>query len=176
MKKFTCLLIAALIAASILSGCSKGDPTVPDGMKLASDPAVADYTFFVPEDWDVDMRTASTRAYCPGGDKSYIMVMTGDLGSTGTTVADWWESGLSELEALYRDFKLVSRESTTLDGTAAEKFVYSGTFDGTEFKYTQTAAVKSTSIYVITYGAEAEKWADHSDEADAAVAAFRFGK
>ena len=175
ISKILSAVLAAIIAAALFAGCSKDtDTAVPDGMKLASDPAVAGYTLFVPDGWDVDMQTKSTRAYCPGSDKSFVMVMTGDLGSTSATVDEWWEEGLSELEALYADSTLVSRGKTVLDGVEADKFVYTGTFDGTAFKYTQTAAVKGGAIYVITYGAEADKWEAHSAEADSMLAAFRF--
>ena len=178
--KITRILSAALavfFAAALFAGCAKKTGTeAPDGMKLASDPDVAGYSLFVPEDWDVDMQTKSTRAYCPGSDKSFIMVMTGDLVHADSTVDDWWEEGLSELEALYADFTLVSRGKTVLGGVEADKFVYTGTFDGTAFKYTQTAAIKSGAIYIVTYGAEADKWEAHSGEADSMLAAFRFGK
>ncbi len=177
-KKLPIIIIAAALAlTAALAGCSaKKDRTVPDGMKLASDPELAGYTFFVPESWSVDIRTASTRAYCPGADKSSVMVMTGELEHTDSTVEGWWESGIDELKALYSDFELISREDAELDGAKGEKFVYSGTFDGTQFKYSQVAAVKGGVIYVVTYGATADRWDSHLEEFSSMIGNFRFGK
>ena len=177
MKKIISCLAILAIAASVLAGCSDRDPSIPDGMKLASDPKLATYTFYVPESWSIDTQNASTRAYCTGTDRSFVMVMAGELQYTDSTVDGWWESGLSELKALYRDFTLsVDGEDTKLDGADAKKYVYSGVFDETEVKYTQVAAVKGGSIYIITYGATADKWESHLDEVDRMILNFRFGK
>ena len=176
-KKIISIIALLAIAAAVFSGCSKKDPSVPDGMKLASDPELATYTFFVPESWSIDTQNSSTRAYCSGTDRSFIMVMTGEMQYTDSTVDGWWESGLSELKALYQNFELsVEGEETELGGVAAKKYVYSGDFDGTSFKYTQVAAIKSGVIYIITYGATADKWDGHSDEVASMIANFRFGK
>ena len=175
-KRIVSFIAAAVIALAVLSGCSNGDGTVPDGMKLASDPELATYTFFVPESWSIDTQDASTRAYCSGTDRSFIMVMTGDLQYTDSTVDSWWESGLSELQTLYQNFDLLSRDETTLGGADAEKFVYTGDFDGTSFKYMQTAAIKGGAIYIITYGATSDKWDSHLDEVARMLENFKFGK
>ena len=176
-KRIVSIIAALAIAAAVLSGCSKKDPTVPDGMKLASDPELATYTFFVPESWSVDTHDASTRAYCSGTDRSFIMVMTGEMQYTDPTVDSWWESGLAELKALYQNFDIfVEGEETKLDGADAKKYVYSGDFDETSFKYSQVAAIKSGVIYIITYGATADKWESHLDEVNSMIENFRFGK
>ena len=109
IKRVISIVAALALAVAVLSGCSKKDPNVPDGMKLASDPELATYTFFVPESWSIDTQNASTRAYCSGTDRSFIMVMTGEMQYTDSTVDDWWESGLSELKALYLNFELQLR-------------------------------------------------------------------
>ena len=177
LRKIISLIAAAAIFAAVLPGCSKADPTVPDGMKLASDPELATYTFFVPDSWSIDTQNASTRAYVSGTDRSFIMVMSGDLQHTDSTVDSWWESGLDELKALYQNFELsVEGEETKLDGADARKYVYSGDFGGTSFKYTQVAAVKGGVIYIITYGATADKWDSHVDEVNKMIGNFRFGK
>ncbi len=177
MKRIISIITAVLISAAVLAGCSDRDPSVPDGMKLASNPDLATYTFFVPESWSVDTQNASTRAYCSGTDRSFIMVMSGDLQHTDSTVDSWWESGLGELKALYENFDLsVSGEDIKLDGVDAKKYVYSGDFDDTSFKYSQIAAVKGGVIYIITYGATADKWDGHLDEVNKMIENFRFGK
>ena len=177
IKKIVSIIAALSLAAAVFSGCSKKDPTVPDGMKLASDPELATYTFFVPESWSIDTQNASTRAYCSGTDRSFIMVMTGEMQYTDSTVDNWWESGLAELKALYRNFELsVEGEETKLGGADAKRYVYSGDFDETSFKYSQVAAIKSGVIYIITYGATADKWDSHLDEVKMMIENFRFGK
>ncbi|MBR3640007.1 MAG: hypothetical protein IKN50_05320 [Clostridia bacterium] len=177
IKKIVSIIAALSLAAAVFSGCSKKDPSVPDGMKLASDPELATYTFFVPESWSIDTQNASTRAYCSGTDRSFIMVMTGEMQYTDSTVDNWWESGLAELKALYRNFELsVEGEETKLGGADAKRYVYSGDFDETSFKYSQVAAIKSGVIYIITYGATADKWDSHLDEVKMMIENFRFGK
>ena len=177
IKRIVSIIAALSLAAVVFSGCSKKDPSVPDGMKLASDPELATYTFFVPESWSIDTQNASTRAYCSGTDRSFIMVMTGEMQYTDSTVDNWWESGLAELKALYRNFELsVEGEETKLGGADAKRYVYSGDFDETSFKYSQVAAIKSGVIYIITYGATADKWDSHLDEVKMMIENFRFGK
>ncbi|MBR3423375.1 MAG: hypothetical protein IKG80_02670, partial [Clostridia bacterium] len=112
-----------------------------------------------------------------GTDRSFIMVMTGEMQYTDSTVDNWWESGLAELKALYRNFELsVEGEETKLGGADAKRYVYSGDFDETSFKYSQVAAIKSGVIYIITYGATADKWDSHLDEVKMMIENFRFGK
>lgn len=176
MKK-TVVLIALALALIFTVSCSGKKSGVPDGMKLASDPKTASYTLYVPESWTVDMQTSSTRAYCSKEDRSSVIVMTGETENTDTPVKEWWGSGLSELKALYPDFELVTEgEKVKLGGEDAEKYVYSGTFDGTKFKYTQVAAVKRGVIYILTYGAPADKWESHVEEVEKMIENFRFSK
>ncbi len=176
-KRIISIIAAFAIAAAVLTGCSDKDPSVPDGMKLASDPELATYSFFVPESWSVDTHDASTRAYCSGADRSFIMVMTGDLQYSDPTVESWWESGLTELKALYQNFEIsVEGEEAKLGGEDARKYVYSGDFGETSFKYTQVAAIKTGVIYIVTYGATVDKWESHLDEVNKMIENFRFGK
>ena len=42
--------------------------------------------------------------------------------------------------------------------------------------HAEVAAIKSGVIYIITYGATADKWDGHSDEVASMIANFRFGK
>ncbi len=176
MKK-TIALVALILAAIFAVSCSGKKSEVPDGMKLASDPKAASYTLYVPESWTVDMQTSSTRAYCSKEDRSSVMVMTGETENTDTPVRAWWESGLSELRALYPDFEIAAEgEKVKLGGADAEKYVYSGTFDGTKFKYTQVAAVKKGVIYILTYGAPEDKWESHVEEVEKMIENFRFSK
>ncbi|MBQ3900551.1 MAG: hypothetical protein IKR53_05245 [Clostridia bacterium] len=176
MKK-TIAAVALILTAVFAVSCSGKKSDVPDGMKLASDPKSASYTLYVPEDWTVDVQNSSTRAYCSKEDRSSVMVMTGETENTDTPVRDWWESGLSELKALYPDFELVTEgEKVKFGGADAEKYVYSGTFDGTKFKYTQVAAVKRGVIYVLTYGAPEDKWESHVGEVEKIIENFSFSK
>lgn len=176
MKK-TIALVALILAAIFAVSCSGKKSEVPDGMKLASDPKAASYTLYVPESWTVDMQTSSTRAYCSKEDRSSVIVMTGETENTDTPVRTWWESGLSELRALYPDFEIAAEgEKVKLGDADAEKYVYSGTFDGTKFKYTQVAAVKKGVIYILTYGAPEDKWESHVEEVEKMIENFRFSK
>ena len=61
MMKHILTLILAL-SVLFLTGCDR-DANAPTGYKTASGEA-ADYYFFVPDDWTVDMATGATSAYC----------------------------------------------------------------------------------------------------------------
>ncbi|MBQ4606920.1 MAG: hypothetical protein IJB15_09440, partial [Clostridia bacterium] len=60
MKRF--LTLALALAMLTMTGCG-ADADAPTGYKTASGEA-ADYAFFVPDDWTVDLTTGATSAYC----------------------------------------------------------------------------------------------------------------
>lgn len=172
MKKVV-VILSALLAAALLSSCSN-EKTAPEGMKKASGEAAA-YTFYIPEEWNIDLQTGATTAHFSAEDTSNISVMAWELESPDQTIDDWWEVNLADLETAFTDFKEESSETTTLDGAAAKKYIYTATLGSIEKKYMQTAAVNKGAVYVITYSASADVYDEHLNDVASMLEHFSFG-
>ena len=113
----------------------------------------------------------STKAFALGEkDGVYQIGNAADLEEFSNMVA----SGNGGLNAvLTADIANFEGPAISLEG---EGNAYSGTFDGTKFKYTQVAAVKRGVIYVLTYGAPEDKWESHVGEVEKIIENFSFSK
>ena len=119
------ILIIAAAAALLMTGCN-ADPNAPTGMKTASGEG-ADYTLFVPEDWTVDITTGATGAYYSNADTSGVLVTTWDLPHTDTTLDEWWETNLQEIQSVYQDVQVEGSENILIDGNHGVKYTWTGT-------------------------------------------------
>ena len=171
MKKL-CLILAILACLTLVS-CSK-DTTVPDGMKLASGEA-ADYCFYVPEDWIVDIQTAATSAHVSNNDRANVSVMSWELEHTDDTVEAWWEVNLESLKLGFTEYDEVKVEEDVMDGTHAVKYTYTAKLGEDEHKFIQAAAVRSGVVYVITCDAfPSDEFDSHAEDFDSVIANFKF--
>lgn len=175
MKKNIIIYAVALILAVFCTSCSKNTEDVtPDGMKKASSDELAGYSFYVPQDWTVDMQTAATRAYCSKSDISSVSVMAWELEYTDSTVSDWWDVNVKELQQVFPDYSEESIDQTTLDGSQAVRYVYTASSGANKFKFMQTAAVKDGAVYVVTYSALEDVYDSHTEEVYTMLENFRF--
>lgn len=160
LQKFVIPALCALL----LIGC-QNDPEAPTGMKTASGEG-ADYTLFVPDDWTVDITTGATGAYVSSADTSGVLVTTWDLPNTDTSLDDWWETNLAEIETVYQDVTVDSSETLLVDGCHAVQYVWTGTLGSYTYRVMQTAAVKNGSVYLFTYTSLPDLYDSHLEEVE----------
>ena len=171
MMKHILTLILAL-SVLFLTGCDR-DANAPTGYKTASGEA-ADYYFFVPDDWTVDMATGATSAYCSAEDPSSVSVMAWELPNTDTTLDQWWEMNLEDITMVFQNVTVEEPENVTVGGVHGQKYVYTADLGDFSYKIMQTAAIKSGSVYLITYTSLADTFDSHLEEVGNMVAFFQF--
>ncbi len=167
MKKTTILLSALLIAsAALVSSCSSDPDAVnpPSGMTLACDPEVADYYFFVPEGWTVDLTTSASGAYYSTNDPSSVSMMVWELEHTDTTLDDWWTANVADLELVFQNFTLESEENTTVDDNYAKQYVYTADLGENHYKFMQVGTLKNGKVYLFTYTSVVDNYDSHLED------------
>ncbi len=168
--RFAAALLALLIALSF-AACANGADGAPAGMTLAS-PDFADYRLYVPDTWIVSQTGGAVSAYVSKTDPANVSVMSWEMPYYDSTVDEWWQDYTEEFTTVFTAFSLESSESTVLDGTAARKYVYTGTLGANTYRYTQYAAVREGVVYLITCTELASAESDHAEEFSAVAAAF----
>lgn len=176
MKHSFTKICAAVLTAAVLSSCA-ADSDVPTGMLRASDETV-DYELFVPDDWTVDLTGGAVSAYRSKSDPMSVSVMVWNLPYADTTLDDWWETYRAEFDLIFTDFSLESLETTTLDGVAANQYTYTAKLGENEYRYTQIAAIRRSSVYLMTVTELAELTEEltetHQSDLDEIVEFFRW--
>lgn len=175
MKKLTSSVIAFLLAATLAGCASQSD--VPAGMLRASN-EIVDYDLFVPDEWTVDLTGGAVSAFRGEGDSTNISMMVWNLPYADTTLADWWETYRGEFDMIFDEFTMESTESTTLDGVAAQKYVYTAKLAENTYRYTQIAAIRRGSVYLMTVtelaDIDEETAAEHAEEISQITEHFRW--
>ncbi len=167
MKKIFLKLLSAALLLSValtLFSCGK-DNGAPAGMITASSEG-ADYYFFVPDDWTVDLSTKASGAYYGESDSSSVSVISWDLDNTVSTLDDWWNINLSDIELVFKDVTVVSEENTTVSELYAKKYTYTASLGEFDYKIIQVACIKNSTVYVFTYTSTLEYFDAHLDEVD----------
>jgi len=170
MKLRWILLTAVMLC--LLTGCA-GDPDAPTGYVTASGEA-ADYMFFVPDDWTVDMTTGATGAYCSAEDPSSVSVMSWELDAPDTTVEEWWKDNLADIEMVFQNVAVEAEENITLDQVHGKKYVYSAQLGEYSYRILQAAAVRNGYVYLVTYTSLADTYDSHLEEVNAMLGFFTF--
>lgn len=169
-------LLTALLALLMLAGCASNSD-VPMGMLRASN-EIVDYDLFVPDEWVVDQTGGAVSAYRSAQDPASISVMVWNLPYADTTIDDWWTSYQSEFNLIFDNFALESTEDMLLDSAAAKKYVYTGTLAENAYRYTQIAAIRRGSVYLMTFTELAnqneETASEHAEEFAKIVEHFRW--
>ena len=167
--------IALVLTLSVLTlaGCG-ADSEAPTGYKTASGEA-ADYTFFVPEEWNVDLTTGATGAYCSTEDPSSVSVMAWELPNTDTTLDEWWAMNLEDISLVFQNVAVGEPENVTLDGVHGQKYTYTADLGEFSYKIQQTAAIRGGSVYLVTYTSLADTFDSHLEEVGNMLSFFRFG-
>lgn len=150
-------VLLTVLALFALSSCS-GKTDVPKGMKLASDTSIVDYSLFVPKSWIIDASDGKTMAHVSESDRSNVSVAQWNLTEELSSFDAWWEDYKEQLNDINKItpniFKMTvvtEGEKTVVDGKAASKYIYYGTFNGVKFTFMVVATIRNGSMYVITY-------------------------
>lgn len=149
-RRILSTLSIVLIVCAFTSCSGKGD--VPKGMKLASDTSVVDYSLFVPEEWMIVTRNGATSVQVSKTDCSSVSVAQWNLTDEISSIDAWWEDYKEQMNNIFAEMTVVTEgEKTVVDGKAASKYIYYGTFNGVKYTYMVVATIRNNSIYVITY-------------------------
>ncbi len=175
--KLKSLFLILVLTVMIFSGCSRqSDIEVPDGMKLFSNEHT-DYTAFVPVNWIVDMSTGTLSAYVSSADASNISITAQTL-KAPTTLDDYWKGFEEDFKATFDDMEYIGEHptTTTLDKQPANKYVYTATVTGTQYKFMQIACIREMTVYVITYTSTPEGFDTNMENVEKILDNFSFNK
>ncbi len=167
MKKlFMKLILFAVVltfALSISSCEKKGDFSAPAGMITASDEK-ADFYLYVPDDWTVDLSTKAAGAYYSESDPSSVSVISWELENTDTSLDEWWEINIGDVELVFDNVNIEAEENITVDEIYGKKYIYTASLGEFEYKIMQVACIKNSVVYVFTYTSVAENFDLHTDD------------
>jgi hypothetical protein len=173
-------------------------PTPINGMLLASDPKITNYSLFVPESYTLDLqigissafdpsdRTSVTAAYCyPEGTKSVAEYISERL----LKYEDFFETCVKLIPAdaeLNEEGEKNDYVALTVDGCTAFRYEFLGTLDGVSFRFAEVLILRQkgltqTGLYTVTMTASgesetvaSERLDAHRTELSAILDAFRF--
>ena len=177
MKKrlgFIAISLAIIFLALPLASC-KGDIETPKGMKLASD-ETADFTLFVPEKWTVDLTGAAVGAYASKDDPSSVSMMAWGLEYSDSTLADWWDVNLAEIEKVFSDVEVVAESNALVDNLNAKKYTYTASLGENSYTIMQVACIRDVYVYLFTYTSTPDKFDSHLEEVDSMLTNLKIGK
>ncbi len=171
------LFLILVLTVMIFSGCSQqSDIQAPDGMKLFSNEHT-DYTAFVPVSWMVDMSTGTLSAYVSSADASNVSITAQAL-ETPTKLEDYWKGYEEDFKATFADMEYVGEApvTTTLDKEPANKYVYTATVTGTQYKFMQVVCIREMTVYVITYTSTPDAYDGNMEDVEKILDNFSFNK
>lgn len=175
MKRIITLALALVMCLAVFCSCSKQDPNVPAGMKLASSENV-DYFMYVPENWRVDKSDLYTSANFSSGDPTSISATAYAISSDIKSLGDWWKGFEKEMAEVYKDISKVEKTKAKLGGIKGEEYSFTATLGEQQYNFVITAVIKDYYVYYITYTSVPEYNENHLEERTQVVEAFEFKK
>lgn len=182
MKKLTALFIAIMTFIFTLTSCGADNLDIPEGMQLVENEKNT-YSFFVPEDWSVDVQEESGVSAAYASDKSNVSLMIFDWDGTAGSLQEYCDNYFTTVTTT---FKEVSDREMYSDnqyfgtiggnGEPVLKYVYTIVSDNaaTEevetykimqvFAYYSENIVDGGNIYIFTYTARTELYDSHLEE------------
>lgn len=187
MKKVISVLLVTVMATMILTSCANKDANTPEGFKEISDDAIG-YDLYVPEDWISDISTGITSAYFSDTDPSNISMTSFELNNDVQSIEDYWSFYLPSLRALFPDLQFENLpenaepepvtvgvpEQLKIDGVPALAYNYTGSMNGTAYKFYQVITFKNATVYIFTYTAEAVNYDEHIKDVVDILANIKF--
>nr|MBQ4317973.1 hypothetical protein [Clostridia bacterium] len=173
-RRLTALILAFVMLSLPLASCQKQEDSAPNGMKQLSNELV-DYNLYVPSGWVEDVSTRFVSAYVSDIDRTNISMEAFELEASDTTLASFWEGYKSDFEATFSEMEYaVEGETMLLGGVPANRYVYTATVTGVQYKFMQVVAIKGLTVYIFTYTAKPDKYDEHLQAVDAILEYFTF--
>lgn len=165
LLKISLVLVLLMFAASLAScGNNSDDPYAPPTGMISATDEKADFVLFVPDEWQIDYSTAAAGAYYSASDPSSVSVMAWDLEHTDTTVDEWWETNVDEINVVFDNFVLESEENITMSELYGKKYTYTADLGDFNYKITQAACLRNSTVYLFTYTSVPENYDLHAEE------------
>ena len=134
--------------------------TNENGLVLASDPAVAGYSLYIPTTWTPDLQNGTTSATRDG--LATITVIR-EIPNENT-IEEYWNAKEETYRHLYEDFALIESEcslpaateeevTVRLDGHQAARYVYTYTQNGITYKVNKLLTLDGLYVLSFTYTA-----------------------
>lgn len=166
------LLVFALTFS--LGACMKGKDGAPMGLQLAS-MEEAEYRFYVPDEWTVDLSTGIASAYVSEANRTNLSLTAYELTDDVKTIDDYWakyEAGFAEI---FSDYELLGSENILLDSFGAKTYEYKASLGGIGYHFSQTICIHGETVYIITYTAGSDQlFDDHFEDYAVAIQFFKF--
>ena len=144
-----------------------------DGYLLSSDKTVSGISLYLPKEFKLEFSSGMIAASLPDGSNLTVSKAT----ATGVTVNDYWNYRKSELEALFGEVTVLSRNPeddkntagipVELEGTKYA-FLYEYTYNalGEKYHVYQVLAVAGSNGFVFTYTAKEANYSLHLNTID----------
>ena len=166
------LLSLPLLLCACAGGADENGVAVPNGTKNAA-ASEASYYMFVPTDWLAD----------PYGENTMVTVSTYSSVSLSLTSFEsdktpeaYWEESRADFARTLTDFRAEEAENASMDGVAAKRFRFFGKYGETEHGFMQCVCKKDGRLYVLTYTASMDEFAEYEKSVDGVLSYFKFKK
>ena len=175
-KKTIAFMLALCTCALLLCSCNKNDDGIPDGMQLVTS-EYADCKLFVPNDWTPEITTGVLVAKASDNSNVSLQKMT-PSGQYTSFDAYFREDYFKKLQNTYAKITLLEEECSTENQkfstvqNSALRYVYTVESDGTVYKIMQYFSYYSGYLYILTYTAQENLFAEHLEDVYSIAANF----
>jgi hypothetical protein len=180
MKKIISLILILATLALVFCACGETDTGVPDGMKLVENDKNT-YKLFVPNEWTVSVSDGVSGAYA--NDKSNVSLMIMTASGDYQSLESFCQKYYKDMEATFKNVSAREEytENQKLGQLPALKYVFTIGAEASEtepnavqYKYMQIFALdqRTNQVYIFTYTAVADKYAEHLDDVNRIAAEF----
>ena len=150
------------------------DENAPEGMKLASNVDIVDYSLYVPKSWIIDIQTGSTMAHVSDTDKSSIQVGQWNLTENIKSYDTWWTDYKREL-ALVGTATVISEPTVdTVGGVEGRTAEYTLKVGTSTYKCRVSCVIAKGSAYVILYTSTESGYDANIDDVNKIIKSFKF--
>ena len=188
MKRFILIVIACILAISLISCGNNDEIDVGEGLKLAGNQAgnkAVEYSFTYPEEWELCRNDGVVELQFDCDESAMtakfatVAILSFDLADATQSVKGYWEGYEKDLQGIYADYELLDTEENNeegkmLDDSPALKQKYVGTINGVEYFNEQVICCRYGSVYLITLSVPNEFSDKVNGAIDTVIEDFKF--